>query len=255
VIASLPMYDLPETASVNDRYWALIRDALRDHGVAAPEALDRSVTFHAPWTDPGLVLSQTCGMPFRTRLKGHVALVATPDFGLPDVPPGYYVSRLVARADDARDLAELIQGTLAYNNPDSQSGWGAAVNHLSAVGLSPRGLTETGSHAGSLDAVSEGRADYAFCDAVTFALLERHRPAAVTRLRTVTLTEPTPGLPYITALGRDPGPIRAALTEAVRMLEAPDRDALMLKGIVYIPEPVYLAVPTPPSADQFVRAS
>lgn len=253
MIASLPMYDLPEIAPATGRYWALIRDALRDHGIAAPDALDRSGPFHAPWTDPKLILSQTCGMPFRTRLKGRVTLVATPDFGLPGMPPGYYVSRLIARADDPRKLAELVQGTMAYSNPDSQSGWGAAVNHLAAVGLSPRDLTETGGHAGSLGAVSEGRADYAFCDAVTFALLERHRPSAIARMRTVATTEPTPGLPYITALGRDPVPIRAALTEAVGALAAPDRDALMLKGIADIPEADYLAVPTPPFADQFVR--
>jgi hypothetical protein len=253
MIASLPMYDLPEIAPVTDRYWALIRDALRDHGIAAPDALDRSVAFHAPWTDPELLLSQTCGMPFRTKLKGRVTLVATPDFGLPDVPPGHYVSRLIARADDPRGLAELVQGTMAYSNPDSQSGWGAGLNHLAAVGLSPRDLTETGGHAGSLKAVSEGRADYAFCDAVTFALFERHRAGAVTGLRTVAITEPTPGLPYITALGRDPAPIRAALAEAVGTLAAHDRDALMLKGIVDIPEAIYLAVPTPPFADQFVR--
>jgi ABC transporter, phosphonate, periplasmic substrate-binding protein len=253
MIATLPMYDLPEIVPATDRYWALIRDALRDHGIAAPDALDRSGPVHAPWTNPGLILSQTCGMPFRTRLTGRVTLVATPDFGLTDVPQGHYVSRLIARADDPRGLAELVEGTMAYNNSDSQSGWSAAVFHLAAAGLSPRDLAETGGHAASLRAVAEGRADYAFCDAVTFALLECHRPTAVTRLRTVAVTEPTPGLPYITALGRDPAPIRAALADAVRALDATDRGALMLNGIADIPESAYLAVPTPPFADQFVR--
>ncbi len=253
MIASLPMYDLPEIVPATDRYWALIRDALRDRGIAAPETLDRERPFHAPWTDPDLILSQTCGMPFRTSLKGRVTLVATPDFGLPDVPPGHYYSRLVARANDPRSLTDLVAGTMAYNNTDSQSGWSAAVTHLSAAGLSPRDLAETGGHIGSLEAVAFGRADYAFCDAVTFSLLERHRPAAVAHLRTVARTEPTPGLPYITALGRDPAPIRTALTDAVIALTATDRSALMLTGIANIPEPAYLAVPTPPFADQFVR--
>ena len=253
MIASLPMYDLPEIAPATDRYWALIRDALRGRGIAAPDALDRERPVQATWTAPDLILSHTCGMPFRTKLKGRVTLVATPDFGLPDVPPGHYYSRLVARADDPRDQTDLVCGTMAYNSADSQSGWSAAVTHLAAAGISPRDLAETGGHIGSLAAVGEGRADYAFCDAVTYLLLEHHRPAAVAGLRTVATTEPTPGLPYITALYRDPAPIRAALTDAVVALTGADRDALMLRNIVHIPETAYLAVPTPPFADQFVR--
>jgi ABC-type phosphate/phosphonate transport system substrate-binding protein len=253
MIASLPMYDLPEIVPATDRYWALIRDALRDRGIDAPMTLDRDRPLHATWTDPELILSQTCGMPFRTSLKGRVTLVATPDSGLPGVPPGHYFSRIVARDDDPRGLADLVRGTMAYNSADSQSGWAAAVTHLASVGLTPGDLTETGGHIRSLAAVAQGRADYALCDAVTFALLERHRPAAVAGLRTVAITEPTPGLPYITALHRDAAPIRAALSDAVVALTGSERDALMLKNVAHIPETVYLAVPTPPFADQFVR--
>ena len=45
--ASLPMYDRPETRAETDRFWALTRDALRDRGIAAPDALTRSVA--NPW--------------------------------------------------------------------------------------------------------------------------------------------------------------------------------------------------------------
>lgn len=39
MIASLGMYDRPETMAANDRLWALVRDGLRARGIAAPEAL------------------------------------------------------------------------------------------------------------------------------------------------------------------------------------------------------------------------
>ena len=66
-------------------------------------------------------------------------------------------------------------------------------------------------------------------------------------LKVVGLTDPTPGLPYITALGRDPDPIRAATQGAIAALTAADRDILGLRGLVRIPVESYLAVPNPPS--------
>jgi hypothetical protein len=62
-------------------------------------------------------------------------------------------------------------------------------------------------------------------------------------------TEPTPGLPYITARGRDGSAIFDAVAEAMAALSEPDRAALGLKGMVAIPSRDYLAVPNPPPAD------
>ena len=83
MIASLPMYDLPDCRLANDRYWLLIRDALRSAGLMAPDALTRDMPdFMAHWQRPDLVLSQTCGYPFRAVLHSKVTLIGTPDFGL-----------------------------------------------------------------------------------------------------------------------------------------------------------------------------
>jgi hypothetical protein len=69
-------------------------------------------------------------------------------------------------------------------------------------------------------------------------------------LRAVGWTDPTPGLPFITAAGRDPEPIVAALTEGLAALPSGDRAVLRLKGLVRIPAQEYLAVPNPPSPEQ-----
>ncbi len=255
MIASLPMYDLPEIRPATDRYWGLIRAALAGRGIGAPATLNRADDYGAPWTAPELVLSQTCGFPFRTALRGRVTLVATPDFAVEGCLPGHYRSFLLAREDHDRGLAAMTGARLALNGFDSQSGWAAPQNDAALRGRAYGSFVVTGAHALSLAAVREGRADVAACDAVTFRLLARHRPSATAGLRVFAATEPTPGLPYITAQGRDPAPIAAALADAVSALAADDRDALGLRGIVRIPAEAYFAVPIPAEPAQNARTA
>lgn len=242
MIASLPMYDWPEVRSHQDRYWQAIRSAL-GHG---PDALTRGFDdYMAHWQRPDLLLSQTCGMPFRTRLQGKVALVGTPDFGLSGCAPGYYCSVLVVNAQDGRgQLSDFIEDTFAYNEGGSQSGWAAPATHAARLGLRLTRLLATGSHRAALRAVATGDAAMAAIDAVTWELALRHDPAAA-RLRVLDRTAPTPGLPYITAAGRDPAPLATAITAAIAGLDADITDALMLRGLSHIPASTYLAVPTP----------
>lgn len=239
--AMLGMYDMPALQAANDAFWTAIRDNLGD----GPKGLDRARDFWDIWQDPDMVFSQTCGMPYRTKLHGKVNLVGTPDYGLPDCPPGYYYSTFVARADDARPLEELVTGTFAYNEALSQSGWAAPTTHLHGLGLSVGSLLQSGGHALSAQAVAEGRADLAALDALTWILITEHEPALAQQLRVVTRTEPTPTLPFVTAQSRDPAPIADAVRAAIDVLDRDTLDALHIRGLIDIPAEVYLAVPTP----------
>jgi len=242
VIAWLGMYDMAPLRAVNDRFWTGIRNALGK----GPDRLSRDADPWEVWQSPDLLLAQTCGMPYRTRLHGTVTLVATPDHGLPGCPPGHYNSVLVVRADAPGETPEDFAGTtLAYNEALSQSGWAAPSAYFAARGIRFSELLQTGAHAASARAVAEGRADIAGIDAVTWALLRDHDPV-VGALRVIGTTAPTPALPYITAATRDPEPLRAALRHAVAALSPVDRAALHLRGIEILPESAYLAVPTPP---------
>ena len=250
MIAALPMYDRPDLTGATDRYWALIRDGLRAGGIDAPETLRRGDADLMPqWMSPDLVLSQTCGFPYRARLHGKVQLVGTPDFGVEGCPPGHYRSVLIARTDDPRgDLAAFDGVAIAYNDALSQSGWAAPQNHAAALGLRfPAGIA-TGSHAASLAAVAEGRADLASLDAVTFRLLARTQPAAAA-VRVVAMTEPTPGLPYICASGIDAEAVFAAVSAAIAALSPEDRAALGVQGLCRIPAEAYLSIPNPPAPE------
>ena len=242
MIAALGMYDMPPLRDAHDRFWAAIRQGLG----FGPDHLTRDMDFWDIWQSPDLVFAQTCGMPYRTRLHGHVALVGTPDYGLPDCPPGCYRSVLIARRDDPRaDLGAFGGARFAYNEALSQSGWAAPMVHLAEAGVVVGDLVQTGAHAASVQAVSEGRADLAGIDALTWALLCEHQNVDA-HVRVVAETAPTPGLPYIAATGRDASAIADAVEKAIEALSVEDRAALHLHGLIRIPAEDYLAVPSPP---------
>ena len=248
MIASLAMYDRAEVQPANDRLWALIRDGLRAAGLKAPQALTRGAgAYWDAWEAPDLVLSQTCGFPYRARLHGKVTLIGTPDYGVEGCPPGHYCSVLVVRRHDPRQsLGDFDGAELAFNDDLSQSGWAAPQNHARALGLTLRPAVRSGGHVLSARAVAEGRADIAALDAVTWGMIRRWDGFAA-ELRVVERTAPTPGLPLIAAQGTEPTPVFAATARAIAALPRPDRDVLGLHGLVRIDPAAYLAIPTPPT--------
>lgn len=242
--ASLPMYDTAATRAANDRFWQAIRS---EYG-RGPAALDRTQDPHETWNEAGLVFSQTCGLPYRSGLFRKVQLVGTPDYGVEGCAPGMYCSVLVVRENDERSTIEDFNAArLARNDHRSQSGWAAIRQHLRdrQAGFSfDMNILETGSHAASVRAVAEAKADIAAIDAVTWALLRRDT-AETDRLRELERTSPTPGLPFITGLDETPEKLFGAVQRAICDLCDQDRACLMLNDIVKIAHQHYLAVPAP----------
>ena len=239
MIASLPMYWDVAGAAAWRALWRDIQDAACDVGLNLPDltppsALPNDWTAH--WTDPDLFLSQTCALPLRTSLKGRVSYVGTLDFNLPGTV-GSYHSVCIGAAPAGRVR-------LAVNAADSQSGWAAAQDDP-IVGPDTQ-IIITGSHEASAHDVAEGRADIAFIDAVTWRLLRRNTPQ-FSDIPVRSRTQPTPGLPLITALSRDPAPLRAALDAAINGSNVRNSDALgVLSGFYVWPESAYFDAPVPP---------
>lgn len=226
-LASLPMYDLPELRWATDRLWQGVAGRLRAAGfAAAPAALDRTSDPAETWSDPELLLSQTCGYPLTHAFAGRLSLVGLPLYDAQGCTPDSafgptYCSALVVRAEDpAEVLADLKGRRAAINDWQSQSGMSAlraAVAPLARQGSFFSQVLETGGHVVSAAAVAEGRADVAAIDCVTWALLGDVRPEAVERLRLLTWSAPAPTLPFVTARARagEAGRIGLALTDAV----------------------------------------
>lgn len=246
MIANLMMYQRPQLAGAHERYWHLIRKYLHEAGIDSPEHLAQDAEEFFVWKNPDLVLSQTCGMPYRLWLHELVELVGTPDFGLDGCPPGYYRSAFVVRADDSRqNLTDFEDAVFAYNQSFSQSGYAAPYWHLQKRGFWFENRLHTEQHLNSAQAVAEGRADIASLDAMSWRLMDQH-DAFARKLRVLDWTEPTPGLPLITAKGNDAGAIFNAVKSAIGALEPTDRDLLGLRGIVKIPKDTYTSIPNPP---------
>jgi len=217
----MPMYDWLEVREATDTLWTAIADRLQSAGMEAPAMLDRSREPDSVWRDSGLVLSQTCGFPFSTRLRGMVRLVGTPAYGVAGCEGPRYSSMIVVRNDEpSKRLAEMAGRRPAFNNADSLSGYLALRAALVEARLDPDSMQwiETGGHRASVRAVAAGDADIAAIDAVCWAFATRYEPEAVARLRILGNTPLRPGLPFVTAVERrddEVRKIRAAITEAI----------------------------------------
>lgn len=186
-----------------------------DPATLPPEELDLPTL----WRHPDLLLAQTCWGPMNeTELRYRVLVVGQPDYS--DVPGGAevsYSSAVLMRADDPdapeRDVApppggesllplDLFRGRrFAFNEKHSMSGWLAFSDDLRAAGGDVAmlgGLTSTGGHRASMQAVAQGRADFCAVDCRSLALARRFEPAAA-GLRVVGWTRRRLGLPYICA--------------------------------------------------------
>ncbi|MEX0808643.1 MAG: PhnD/SsuA/transferrin family substrate-binding protein [Dongiaceae bacterium] len=249
--AGLPMYDLPELRAVTDAFWTQLASHMRAEGINdVPLRLEHPIDCEAHWLEPGLLLSQTCGFPLRHCLRDRVTYVATPSYAVEGCGRGTYRSAIIVRADAPIGRLDDLRGaTAAFNDMQSQSGMNAlraAVAPFSREGRFFDRVIESGRHEASIRAVADGEADVAAIDCVTWAYLERYRPAEIAGLRVLDMTAEMPGLPFVTAgdaTAEQLAKLRASLTQA--MLDqalAAVRDALFLSGIVVLPEDAYLAV-------------
>jgi ABC-type phosphate/phosphonate transport system substrate-binding protein len=206
-IASLPMYDLPELKAITDAWWHGLALAFRAEGIKnVPDTLWRGEDYQSSWTQPDLLLSQTCGYPLINVLQDKVALVATPLYGAPECKGSEYCSIVIVREDDpAQNVSELRGYRCVINSRTSQSG----CNTLRAL-IAPlargkpffREVKVSGGHRQSATMVISGEADVAAIDCITYALFSHHCPHVLAGTRKLALTPYAPGLPYITRLDR-----------------------------------------------------
>lgn len=155
------------------------------------------------WTDPDLLLTQTCGYPLTHALAGKVRLVGTPHYGAPGCEGADYCSQLIVHRDSRfRRLEELRGRRAAFNSSDSQSGMNTFRHAIAQLGNGRvffSGLVESGGHLNSMKMVADGEVEIASIDTVSWGLACRELPELTSRLRSIGETASVPGLPLITS--------------------------------------------------------
>lgn len=161
--AALPWYDFPTTRPALDAIWRDVSLSLRAQDFDVPRSLDRTTPFEELLCDPGLVLSQCCGLDLFRPAARNVVPFAAPVMPDLNAPPGNYYSYIVSLSPEVTAVTSVV-----INNRHSHSGHTAIRTWLSVNGYSDYTVTESGSHARSLEALRAGQADVAAIDALSW---------------------------------------------------------------------------------------
>jgi ABC-type phosphate/phosphonate transport system substrate-binding protein len=210
--------DAPEELARRNSDMPAVPGGIRDPrgmAVAPDPATLRAEAFDLPvlWRHPKLLFAQACWGPMEFGLAPFVEVVGQPDYsGFEGGRGTFYSSVVLMRREEGRVAVPppsegrallptgILRGRqLAFNAPDSMSGYLALERDLGSVGEGMTifsGMVETGGHRASIRAVAEGRGDVCAVDCRSWAMAKRFEPAADT-LVPVGWTARRQGLPYI----------------------------------------------------------
>ncbi|MBT3791382.1 MAG: PhnD/SsuA/transferrin family substrate-binding protein [Alphaproteobacteria bacterium] len=222
-VSNLPMYDLPELRVATDAWWQGLAAAMRGEGMRdVPEHLSRADDDAAFWRQGALLLSQTCGYPLMTEFKDDLKLIGTPHYDVAGCDGPRYCSWIIVRQDHpAQVLADLRGEVCALNNIGSHSGMNALRHTLAPLAEGEAFFSQvrlSGGHRQSIEMVTDGRADVAAIDCVTWGLIESVAAHELAGVRILAETEKVPGLPYVTTAGADDrvvGKLRSSVMQAL----------------------------------------
>lgn len=197
--AELLMYVAPEPIRQANERW--LKRILQRLGATRRDA--ERLSLMDLWLSPDLLLTQTCGYPLMTALRGQVRVIGRPRYELPDSNGGNHCSLLLGRVDDSRRTLPAFRDSRGViNGEDSNSGMNLPRHQLAplhADGQFFGSVSISGSHRESLRWLREDKADLAAIDSVTFAYLARHAAHEVAGLHVIARSAASPTLPYITA--------------------------------------------------------
>lgn len=249
MIASYPMYYLPQLQASLDGWWQHVLRHLHHRKIKVNVQLSNEHTdLYRHWLDPHLFFSQTCGFPLATALQRKVKLIGTPAYDSEFCKDAYYCSLLIVRSTDgAKTIEDFAGRRFAYNGPESQSGFNAVRTYLKDCRISTPFFGQnilTGQHRNSIAKVVNDEADICAVDCVTYTLLKRHQPGVLDSIRVLTTTAMTPGLPFITSVDT-PEEITRALHDSIRQTCMDKslqrlRSDLLIKDISRIPLDEYM---------------
>nr|WP_246447618.1 PhnD/SsuA/transferrin family substrate-binding protein [Novosphingobium flavum] len=197
-----------------------------------------------------VLLTQTCGYPLQKAYVGQFRLLAVADYDAPGCTDFTHRAFVLVRADEPREGAESLRGArFGYNSLLSNSGMNlprALFAPLARDGHFFGEVIETGSHPASIAALRGGEVDAVSVDCLTWAFASEHDPAAVSGLRVLCETGPSPAIPFVTSAATSGADAAALVRALVRFgsdpAQADLRRALKIKAVAPARPETYAAL-------------
>ena len=201
---SLPMYDFPEVHTSTMEIVDALVTALSTIGLSAHTEVPNA-SVHSDlmrhWLGAGMLLSQSCGLPFIEELHTSVNVVGTPLWtDVSDDRGRYRTVIVVPESLGTTSIDQAVGLRAVVNNTQSLSGWcslGIALANATNDSAVATPYVQSGGHAASLQMLQDGDADIASIDSATYRLLSRHRPALVENVRVIGYGPAVPATPII----------------------------------------------------------
>lgn len=178
--------------------------------VATAAEMDVTVIEHKPplpigelWRRADMAAVFMCGLPY-SRLQPRPSLIAAPIPSPAEFKgqPAYWSEWVVHKESAFANVEATFGGRLALTEPNSQSGFAAALEYLMPHGganaLFQEIIAPTVNPIGAIGAIVSGAADIAPIDAYAFALMQKYRSDLTSRVRSVGRTASTP-IPVLVA--------------------------------------------------------
>lgn len=244
MIASARMYAVTPAVGA---LWRRLLEGISERSGQTFEVLDWPAPLPVAelWDRPDKAAVFMCGLPF-SLASPQPELVAAPITSLPgcDGQPLYW-SEMVVRTDSVfQHLPETFGHRIAFTARDSQSGYAAALHLLMQFSqdkplyreiVAPRVTPYD-----AVLAVAEGSAEVAPIDSWAFALMQRHAPDLIARVRIVARTEPTPIPSLVASPGQGQRLAEAFLAAHDDPALKPVMDALLIERFVRLRTESYL---------------
>jgi phosphonate transport system substrate-binding protein len=181
-----------------------------------------------------------CGLPYV-----HLADARSPSLTAIAAPvlvgerylgrPIYFSDVIVAAGSRFGSFADLRGATWAFNEPDSQSGFGVVRAHLARIGeihgFFGR-VVEVGFHDMAIELVAEGAVDAAAIDSQVLSIALRDHPELSERLRTVEALGPSTIQPVVAAAGMPTDQQRALRDALAGLAGRPDAAPVLARGFL-----------------------
>jgi ABC-type phosphate/phosphonate transport system substrate-binding protein len=231
-------------------FWASLRQYFVTAGVNdVPPLLDRD---RPPGLDPTAecLFTQTDSYALFTTAKNQFQVLASPAYTATGCKGTLHCSYIVVRDTSYIDrLEDLRDKTIAINEMNSNAGMNMPRYVFSRGHKNGQffgRVVVSGSHALSADMVNTNRADAASIDCITFALLQKYRPAAVARLKIIAESPDARTPPFVTSRrtnAKEVAAIKGALYAFFSdSATAKVRESMLLGGIEFVDESAYASV-------------